>query len=173
MNKTPPRGKPRFSQYPPKPTKNWEEMRELPTSFSAIQFGTQVADLQLLTQVTYNDIAYIYGQLERLDEFFETVNNINADINDPDTGLKKQVSDLQTDKLDKAKFDTILALKNKTFEDSPEITQGLKVIVDAFVNTLEAEGESNDASAETFARKIRTEKAKKIVAAQAEAKNNK
>lgn len=58
INKTPPRGKPRFRR----------DIGPVPTTFALIKFNQQIADLLLLEKVTYQDIINLQISVERLSQ---------------------------------------------------------------------------------------------------------
>lgn len=173
MNRTPPLGKPRFKKDAPV-YKNWEKKDPINKKFSSIRFGTEIKDLNLLTEVTYNDIVELMGVFDKINAIELYINeNIVPTLNDHD----ERITNIDNHYLPKDSFvNPIEEIRNYTFEDTEEVTRGLQLLVDAFVNALtpvppndEGEKTNTETAFANLGRELRNEKLAKRAKKRAEA----
>lgn len=173
MNRTPPLGKPRFKRDVP-PDKNWEKKDPINKKFSSIRFGTEIKDLNLLTEVTYNDIVDLMGVFDRMNALERYISEtVVPTLNEHG----ERITNIENHYLPKDSFvNPIEEIRNYTFEDTQEVTRGMQLLVDAFVNALtpvppNEEGEETDAETAfaNLGRELRNDKLAKRAKKRAEA----
>ena len=151
LSKTPARGKPALRK-----NTSVEIVPPDPKIFSRIKFDTVIRDIKLLENVTYQEILDLQASLGRIDELEEHVINIENDVTNV---VKPSIQNLSDTKIDKNPFMNLSGLADYTFEDSNEVTVGLCMIRDAF---LDAIGNQSDDEIENTRRAIRRERAKRF-----------